>query len=180
MLVIGYYFGQRQTQTQLNAPGVQIVDPATVELPTGLIDSAQSAPGEPPAAPWHLITLMQTTDPACTDLLQHWLQVFNRLAVAARIRDNLRLLVLTVDQPVATDLAAWLNVLPGTQATPIDANGELVAALGLEPPGNLWCSPMQAHAALLDPQHRVRARIAYASPVQTAQTLRGIIERLGD
>ena len=174
-LVGGYYLGQywqRQPLENLSA----VVYPAGQQV---IFPSDLAIPGADHASPvWRLFLAADTREPACSQLLDHYSFVFNRLAARPSIQARLRLSVLAYDLPDAaaqhafTAAREWVDVITGDQSR-LD---ELSAQLGILPVGNGWCSGNQANASLVSPERRNWALIPHEQAAIMARNIGTIID----
>ncbi len=174
-LVGGYYLGQhwqRRPLTDLSAivypSGLQIDYPAGLTIP--------DAGGTPSV--WRLFLVADTREQACSQLLDHYAFVFNRLAAWPSIQARLRLSVLAYDRPDATSLDTfvggrdWVDVITGDTAQ-LDS---LSAQLGILPGGGHWCSDTQANAILVSPERANWALIPHEQAAIMARNIGTIID----
>lgn len=171
-LIVGYYLGQywqRRSLGELSA--VVYAAGRTVDL-----QAFEMLADRQPA--WRLFVAVDTTEPACAELLRDYAFARNRLAPAPDIQRNLRLTLLAYDQPddaqtaAYSDDADWVDVI-SAEPRRLDS---LAAELGILPTAGHWCRPTQSNAILVSPQAEAWALIPREQPAQMAGNIRAVIE----
>lgn len=173
-LIVGYYLGQYwQRQPLQDLSAVVYPDGSKVNYPAELNLSTAND-----NAYWRLFISVDTGQPACENLLNHYTLVLNRLAAQPRIQQNLRLTALAFNQPSPETAELyraqrdWLDVLSSEHKI-LDG---LAQDLGIAPISDNWCEPMQANAILVAPDHRRWALIPHEQAAIMAHNIRTIIE----
>lgn len=174
MLVFGYYLGNRFQYDELRqSAAILLEQPVAVDtaaLPPGLREALEDPhqwvillPGEPGAA--------------CDRLLDHYVQVINRLAAWPAVQSRVRLGLLNF-----TDRAAgsawqrygWARSYPLSEADML----ALTSQLGVAPVGNRWCLDVQATTVLVGPGAEARALLPLDKPAEIAESLRLLLHAL--
>jgi hypothetical protein len=171
-LIVGYYLGQfwqRRSLSELSA----VVYPAGRAI--DLQAFAALADGQPA---WRLFLTVDTTEPACAELLRDYNFARNRLAAAPHVQRHLRLTLLAYDRPDDTRIHAysgaadWIDVI-SAEPRQLDP---LAAELGILPNPGYWCQPTQSNAILVSPKAEAWAMIPREQPAQMAGNIRAVIE----
>lgn len=174
IVILGYYLGNLYKFGELDKlsavvhkePTQVTIDPALVSL-----DNQQQAG-------WRLYLVVDTTANACTQVLDHYTSVYNRLAGTPKIQAALRLVTLPYNTDNKEHVGKWLahrsfvTAFLGTE----ESLEKLTADLGILPLGNRWCKDTQATAALVDKEGYTRALIPFEEPATMAMNLRTIIQ----
>ena len=171
-LLLGYWLGNRYQFGELEqTAAIMLAQPIQLDstgLPPALAEQLQSADS------W-LILLPGEPGAACDRLLDHYIQVFSRLAARPQVQAKIRLALLDVSAQAPT-LAwqgiGWADSYPLDQAQMLRTTGEL----GIAPLGTRWCEDVQATAALVGPQATAYALLPLDKPADIAESLRLIIE----
>lgn len=169
ILLLGYFLGNRYQYAELRDLPVELL-PEPVAINASLIPEdlqVQAASGR-----W-LIILPGVTGKACDALLEHYLEVYNRLANDAQIQAKMHLALLDVsDKPVSMlwQHIEWANVYKMT----LSDRQQLLTAMHFNQPGNRWCQDVQAQTALIGPDMRQYALLPLDKPQQMAQNLRAL------
>jgi hypothetical protein len=114
---------------------------------------------------------------ACDDLLEHYIEVVNRLAAWPEIQSRVSLALVDTGGNAASP--AWQRV-DWAASYPMRESDRLALTenLGIAPVGNRWCRDVQATAALLGPGSRAYALLPLDNPADIAESLRLIITKL--
>jgi len=171
-LLIGYYLGNRYQFSELqNSAAIlyeQPIEIETAELPQPLSEHIEAE------NQW-IILLAGKHGRSCDALLDHYIEVVNRLAAWPQIqaRISLTLIETSGSAPgVAWSNVKWAHVQPMTEAQMLQLTGKL----GIAPLGNRWCEDVQATAAVIGPRNQTRALLPLDNPAEIAESLRLIIE----
>jgi len=173
-VVLGYYLGNRYQFGELqNTAALMFDQPIEIEtdqLPPALREQIE-------AKNHWLILLAGEPGHACDTLLEHYVEVVNRLAAWPDIQARVNLVLIDSGQQLIGPL--WKNVewasvlsLPGEQML------NLTSQLSIVPLGNRWCEDVQATAALIGPGNQSHALLPLDKPSEIAESLRLIIEAL--
>lgn len=171
-VLVGYYLGNRYQFGQLqNSAAILYEQPIaieTTELPEPLREHIE-------AEDQWVILLAGEPGSSCDTLLNHYIEVVNRLAAWPQIqaRISLTLIFTSGTAPKFTwNNVEWAHMQHMTEAQMLQLTGEL----GIAPLGNRWCEDVQATAALIGPGNQTRALIPLDKPAKIAESLRLIIE----
>ena len=171
ILLFGYYLGNRYQYGQLAQTAAIMLDTPlgvdTAGLPPPLAQRIDSSD-------YWVILLPGEPGPACDQLLDHYIEVFNRLAIAPRLQDKLHLALLNSSATAPTlgwKQIDWAETYPVAQEQLLRITGEL----GIAPIGTRWCRDVQATAAVIGPGAEARALLPMDKPARIAESLRLII-----
>lgn len=171
-VVLGYYLGNRYQYSELQNTAAILFD-QPIELDTTSLPKALQSRIE--AADQWVILLPGENGRACDQLLNHYIEVINRLAAWPDIQSRIR--VALIDSSGRTGSLAWQRV---GWAESYNVNQEdmlrLTSTLGIAPVGNRWCRDVQATAALIGPGNEVHALLPLDKPAEIAESLKLMIQ----
>lgn len=173
-VIAGYYLGQYWQRRPLAGLSA-VIYPAgqAVDYPAGL-----PIPGDPDTpAPWRLFLVADTGVAQCSQLLRHYANVFNRLAVRPRIQENLRLSMLAYDQPDAAGVLRFTGGVGWAEVVSADPQllDRLSRQLGILPSQDAWCSGTASNAVLVAPNQKRWALIPNEQAAMMARNISTII-----
>jgi hypothetical protein len=171
-VLLGYYLGNRYQFGELqNSAALVYEQPIEFDIAT----LPQPLRGQIENPDHWIILLPGETGAACDRLLEHFVEVINRLAAWPAIQQRVHLVLLETDQKPAS--LAWQSV-PWASVQSLSATQmlELTSQLGIAPTGTRWCQDVQATAALLGPANLTHALLPLDKPADIAESLRLVIE----
>lgn len=167
-LLVGYYLGNQYQFGNLQSLQAIVLDqPVEVDpllLPQALREQREAQPG------WLILLAGDLKTPACEQLLQHYVQVHNRLAGESQLQNGLQLALLQSSDAQPTPVwqhVRWANAY----ALPKEQLLKLTGTLGISPIGTRWCQDVQANAALIGPDDLQRAILPQAKAAETAEAI---------
>lgn len=173
-VVLGYYLGNRYQLNELqNTAALMNEQPVEVELvnlPSALREAIV-------AEDQWLIVLPGEPGLHCDALLEHFVDVVNRLAAWPKIQQRIRFVLLASSG--AAGGIRW-NHVPWAKVQMLDQETQLALStqLGIAPIGTRWCQDVQATAALIGPGNQVHALLPLDKPAKIAESVRLIVDTL--
>jgi len=171
-VVLGYWLGNRYQFGELqNSSAILMEQPVEIDtapLPNDLQTQIKAE------EQW-VILLAGENGKACDQLLNHYIEVVNRLAAWPKIQARIRLALLDGSGRVGSPAWQQLEWADSHNMQQADILA-LTSALGIAPIGNRWCKDVQATTALLGPGNVSHALLPLDKPAEIAESLRLIIQ----